>query len=127
MTACIVGWAHTPFGKLAGESVESLIVRVANEALTDAGIARVPAVSAARNVRAAHLTLGDTIFGPALDDGFPDKDINRANRAAADSPVYTQRGAERKALAMPGPPTMLDARYRRCRGKRPKFGTAMNG
>src|SRR5690242_2469049 len=24
MTACIVGWAHTPFGKLAGESVESL-------------------------------------------------------------------------------------------------------
>ena len=26
MTACIVGWAHTPFGKLEGETVESLIV-----------------------------------------------------------------------------------------------------
>ena len=39
MTACIVGWAHTPFGKLAGETVESLIVRVVNEALIDAGIA----------------------------------------------------------------------------------------
>ncbi len=39
MTACIVGWAHTPFGKLAGETVESLIVRVANEALIDASIA----------------------------------------------------------------------------------------
>ena len=39
MTACIVGWAHTPFGKLAGETVESLIVRVAGEALADAGIA----------------------------------------------------------------------------------------
>jgi len=38
MTACIVGWAHTPFGKLDGESVESLIVRVAGEALADAGI-----------------------------------------------------------------------------------------
>src|SRR5579862_2225213 len=38
MTACIVGWAHTPFGKLAGETVESLIVKVAGEALTDAGI-----------------------------------------------------------------------------------------
>jgi acetyl-CoA C-acetyltransferase len=38
MTACIVGWAHTPFGKLAGETVESLIVRVANDALADAGI-----------------------------------------------------------------------------------------
>ena len=37
MTACIVGWAHTPFGKLTGETVESLIVRVANEALVDAG------------------------------------------------------------------------------------------
>ena len=38
MTAAIVGWAHTPFGKLNGETVESLIVRVTNEALADAGI-----------------------------------------------------------------------------------------
>jgi acetyl-CoA C-acetyltransferase len=38
MTACIVGWAHTPFGKLTGETVESLIVKVAGEAITDAGI-----------------------------------------------------------------------------------------
>ena len=39
MTACIVGWAHTPFGRLEGETVESLIVRVATEALADAGVA----------------------------------------------------------------------------------------
>src|SRR5690349_21587394 len=39
MSACIVGWAHTPFGKLEGESVESLIVRVAAGALADAGVA----------------------------------------------------------------------------------------
>ena len=38
MTACIVGWAHTPFGKLTNETVESLIVRVAVDALADAGI-----------------------------------------------------------------------------------------
>jgi acetyl-CoA C-acetyltransferase len=38
MTAAIVGWAHTAFGKLAGETVESLIVRVATDALADAGI-----------------------------------------------------------------------------------------
>jgi len=38
MTACIVGWAHTRFGKLEGETVESLIVRVAGESLADAGI-----------------------------------------------------------------------------------------
>ena len=39
MTACIVGWAHSPFGRLDGETVESLIVRVTNEALADAGVA----------------------------------------------------------------------------------------
>ena len=39
MTACIVGFAHTPFGRLEGETVESLIVRVAQEALADAGVA----------------------------------------------------------------------------------------
>ena len=38
MTACIVGWAHTPFGKWDNESVESLVVRVTNEALEHAGI-----------------------------------------------------------------------------------------
>ena len=39
MTACIVGWAHTPFGRLDTETVESLIVRAAEGALKDAGIA----------------------------------------------------------------------------------------
>lgn len=39
MTACIVGLAHSPFGKLDAETVESLIVRVATDALADAGIA----------------------------------------------------------------------------------------
>jgi acetyl-CoA C-acetyltransferase len=39
MTAAIVGWAHTPFGRLNNETVESLIVHVAGEALADAGIA----------------------------------------------------------------------------------------
>src|SRR5580658_159874 len=38
MTACIVVWAHTPFGKLADDTVESLIVRVASAALADAAI-----------------------------------------------------------------------------------------
>jgi acetyl-CoA C-acetyltransferase len=38
MTACIIGWAHTPFGRLSNETVESLIVRVAVESLADAGL-----------------------------------------------------------------------------------------
>src|SRR5881409_2937623 len=39
MTASIVGWAHTPFGKFDTETVESLVVKVASAALADAGIA----------------------------------------------------------------------------------------
>ena len=39
MTACIVGWAHSAFGRHDRETVESLIVRVAAEALADAGVA----------------------------------------------------------------------------------------
>src|SRR6202162_3253296 len=38
MTACIVGWAHTAFGRLADETVESLITRVTRDALADAGV-----------------------------------------------------------------------------------------
>ena len=36
--ACIVGWAHTPFGKLDDPDVESLMDRVGGAALADAGI-----------------------------------------------------------------------------------------
>ncbi len=38
MTACIVGWAHSRFGKLEGETLESLITKVASEAMAHAGI-----------------------------------------------------------------------------------------
>ena len=38
MTACIVGWAHSRFGKLEGETLESLITKVATDALEHAGI-----------------------------------------------------------------------------------------
>ncbi|WP_020591627.1 acetyl-CoA acetyltransferase [Kiloniella laminariae] len=38
MSACIVGWAHTPFGKLPDEDVESLITQVSRQALASAEI-----------------------------------------------------------------------------------------
>jgi acetyl-CoA C-acetyltransferase len=38
MTGCIIGWAHTPFGRHAAETVEGLIVQVATAALADAGV-----------------------------------------------------------------------------------------
>ena len=39
MTACIVGWAHSKFGKHEGRDIESLIVEVTTGALADAGVA----------------------------------------------------------------------------------------
>lgn len=38
MTACIVGWSHLPFGKREGDDAESMIVKVAADALADAGL-----------------------------------------------------------------------------------------
>ncbi len=38
MTSAIVGWAHTKFGKAEDETVESLVTRVAQDAINDAGI-----------------------------------------------------------------------------------------
>ena len=39
MTASIIGWAHTPFGKLQDQTLESLIVAVARDAIAHAGVA----------------------------------------------------------------------------------------
>ena len=38
MTGCIVGWAHSKFGRLEGEDIESLICGVASDAVADAGV-----------------------------------------------------------------------------------------
>src|SRR5690348_12242534 len=37
--ACIIGWAHSPFGKLDDPDIEALIGRVARQAIEDAGVA----------------------------------------------------------------------------------------
>ena len=38
MTACIVGWSHAPFGKHEDDDVESLVAKVATQAVADAGL-----------------------------------------------------------------------------------------
>ncbi len=38
MGVCIVGWAHTPFGRLDGQDLESLITSVTQESLIHAGV-----------------------------------------------------------------------------------------
>ncbi|HYC14073.1 MAG TPA: thiolase domain-containing protein, partial [Stellaceae bacterium] len=39
MTACIVGWSHSRFGKHEGKDIEAMIVEVAADAIRDAGLA----------------------------------------------------------------------------------------
>lgn len=38
MSECIVGWSHSKFGKLENETVESLVIRTAADAIADAGL-----------------------------------------------------------------------------------------
>ena len=38
MAACMVGWAHSPFGRFDQEDLESLIVGVARQALADSNV-----------------------------------------------------------------------------------------
>ncbi len=38
MSGCIVGWAHTPFGRHEGKDVEALMLQVIDAALADAGV-----------------------------------------------------------------------------------------
>ena len=57
---CIVGWAHSPFGRLEDPDIESLIGRVAGAAIADAGIA------AARNRRQLRRPVQQRLFGAGL-------------------------------------------------------------
>ena len=87
MTACIVGWAHSRFGKLEGEDIESLIVRVAADAIRDAGMA--PADI-------------DEIFLGTFNGGFTRQEFPVLARAAARSGAALQ--ARRRGSRMPAPP-----------------------
>src|ERR1700682_3265301 len=55
--ACIVGWAHSPFGKLDDPDIESLIGRVAGAAIADAGIAP-------HEIEGTFLSLFNNVFSP---------------------------------------------------------------
>ncbi len=94
MTACIVGWAHTPFGKLDSETVESLVVRVTNEALAHAGIT----VEDVDEVVLGHFNAG---FSPQdftaslvfqANDGFRFKPATRVENACATGSAAVQQG-----------------------------------
>ncbi|KMO12378.1 acetyl-CoA acetyltransferase [Methylobacterium indicum] len=85
MTACIVGWSHTPFGKHDSETVESLIVRATNEALAHAGIGPQDVDEIVLGHYNAGFTPQDFTASLVLqaDDGFRFKPATRVENACA--------------------------------------------
>ena len=95
MQPAIVGWAHTPFGKHDAETVESLVVRVARDAMEHAGIGP----GDVDEIVLGHFNAG---FSPQdftaslvlqADDGFRFKPATRVENACA-----TGSGAVHQAL-----------------------------
>jgi acetyl-CoA C-acetyltransferase len=96
MTACIVGWAHTKFGKHENEDIESLIVRVASDAMRDAGVE-------AKDIDAVYLGTMNAGFVrqefPAslvfqADPGFRFKPATRVEDACATGSAAIHRGLD---------------------------------
>jgi acetyl-CoA C-acetyltransferase len=94
MTGCIVGWSHTKFGKLEGEDAESLIVKVATEAVADAGLA--PADVDAVYVGFYNGGLSAQDFGASLvlqaHDDFRFKPVTRVENACATGSAAIHQG-----------------------------------
>jgi len=96
MTACIVGWAHTPFGKHEAETVESLITKVAREALEHAGVA----ASDIDEIYLGHFNAGFSPqdFTAALvlqaDDNFRFKPATRVENACATGSAAVHQAAK---------------------------------
>jgi acetyl-CoA C-acetyltransferase len=85
MTACIVGWAHLPFGKHDNETVESLIVAAATQALDHAGLAAADIDEIVLGHFNAGFSAQDFTAGLVLqaDPGFRFKPATRVENACA--------------------------------------------
>lgn len=94
MTGCIVGWSHTKFGKLEGEDAESLIVKVATEAVADAGLS--PADVDAVYVGFYNGGFSAQDFGASLvlqaHDDFRFKPVTRVENACATGSAAIHQG-----------------------------------
>ena len=79
MSGCIVGWAHTKFGKHEGVELETLIVDAATEALVDAGVAPVDVdeIDALLTHSLSRMSVRDTAATVAAATGAPRKEIYR--------------------------------------------------
>ncbi len=94
MTGCIVGWAHSRFGRLEGEDIESLISGVAAGAVADAGVEP-------EDVDAIYVGLFNHGFSPQdfpsslvfqADDRFRFKPATRVENACATGSAAIHQG-----------------------------------
>ncbi|MFP1631632.1 acetyl-CoA acetyltransferase [Zhengella sp. ZM62] len=94
MTACIVGWAHLPFGKHSDITLEDMIVKVAREALDHAGIGP----GDVDEIVLGHFNAGfsQQEFTASLvlqaDDGFRFKPATRVENACATGSAAVRQG-----------------------------------
>ncbi|MEO0547795.1 MAG: acetyl-CoA acetyltransferase [Pseudomonadota bacterium] len=94
MSACITGWAHSAFGRLDGETVESLIVSVVREALDNAGLE----ASQIDEIYLGHFNAGFSRqdFTASLvfqaDDAFRFKPATRVENACATGSAAVHQG-----------------------------------
>ncbi len=96
MIPCIVGWSHTSFGKHLDDDVESLVVRAARAALTDAGLE----ASDVDEIFLGQFNAGldPQEFPSSLvlqaDDGFRFKPSTRVENACASGSAAIYRGLD---------------------------------
>jgi acetyl-CoA C-acetyltransferase len=96
MTAAITGWAHTPFGRHADETVESLITKATRDALTHAGLE----AGDIDEVYLGHFNAGFSAqdFTASLvyqaDDAFRFKPATRVENACATGSAAVQQGVK---------------------------------
>ena len=94
MTACIVGWAHSKFGKLEGETIESLIVRTGADAIADAGLAPADIDAIYVSTLNAGMVRQEFISSLALqiDPGLRFKPTTRVENACASGSAAVHQG-----------------------------------
>jgi acetyl-CoA C-acetyltransferase len=76
MTACLIGWYHSKFGKMGDEALEGLMTKAAQAALADAGVA-------AKDV--------DDIFVGHFNSGFSEQDFAASLVLGADPDLRFKR------------------------------------
>src|SRR5690625_3291375 len=94
MSHYMIGWGHTPFGRLRDDDVESLIVRAATEALADANVtaAEIDAVFVGNFNSGMNPQEFAASLALQIDDGLRFKPATRVENACASGSAALHQG-----------------------------------